>query len=109
VVIQARGDEIHPVILDLIDVVQAQEAEEDRPDQPELPKWSTERMDHYAESFCLLSGSCFRFVQENGTGHAQHCPYLIEWRGRFKDNAGKWHTVEACHGHRADLDAVQRT
>jgi len=42
------------------------------------------------------------------TGHAQHCPYLTEWRGRFKDGAGKWHTVEACGGHRADLDAVQR-
>ena len=24
------------------------------------------------------------------------------------DNAGKWHTVEACRGHRPDLDAVQR-
>ena len=64
---------------------------------------------HYAESFCLTSGSCFRMIQaEDGTGHAQHCPYLIEWRGRFKDNAGKWNTVESCQGHRADLDAVQR-
>jgi hypothetical protein len=49
-----------------------------------------------------------RFVQANGTGHAQHCPYVIESQGRFKDNARKWHTVEACRGHRADLDAVQR-
>ncbi len=66
-------------------------------------------MDHYAEAFCLTSESCFRLIQaEDGTGHAQHCPYLIEWRGRFKDNAGKWHTVEACQGHRADLDSVQR-
>jgi hypothetical protein len=24
------------------------------------------------------------------------------------DGAGKWHTVGACDGHRADLDAVQR-
>ena len=45
---------------------------------------------------------------QDGTGHAQYCPYLTEWRGRFKDAAGKWHTVEACDGHRADLDAVQR-
>jgi hypothetical protein len=29
-----------------------------------------------------------------------------ERRGRFKDNAGKWHTVEAGNGHRADLDSV---
>jgi hypothetical protein len=45
---------------------------------------------------------------EDGTGHAKHCPYLTEWRGRFQDAAGKWHTVEACDGHRADLDAVRR-
>jgi hypothetical protein len=66
-------------------------------------------VDHYAESFCCLAGQCFRMIQaEDGTGHAQHCPYLLEWRGRFKDTAGKWHAVEACDGHRADLDSVQR-
>ena len=66
-------------------------------------------MNHYAEAFCLLSERCFRFIHsEDGTGHAQHCPYITEWRGRFKDAAGKWHTVEACNGHRADLEAVQR-
>jgi hypothetical protein len=43
----------------------------------------------------------------DGTGHAQHCPYVTEWRGRWQDGAGKWHTVEACDGHTADLDAVQ--
>lgn len=65
-------------------------------------------MDHYAESFCCLSEQCFRFVQaENGTGHAQHCPHLTKWRGRFQDAAGKWHSVEACDGHRADLTSVQ--
>jgi hypothetical protein len=40
---------------------------------------------------------------------AQHCPHLMLWRGRFKDGAAKWHTVKACDGHRADLDAVQRS
>jgi hypothetical protein len=45
---------------------------------------------------------------QDGTGHAQHCPYVTEWRGRFKDGTGKWHTIEACDGHRADLDAVRR-
>ncbi len=64
---------------------------------------------HYAESFCCLTGRCFRLIQaEDGTGHAQHCPYIPEWRGRFKDTVGKWHTVESCNGHRADLDSVQR-
>jgi hypothetical protein len=66
-------------------------------------------MDHYAEAFCLLSQRCFRFIHaEDGTGHAQHCPYFPEWRGRFRDNAGKWHAVEACRGHRADLESVRR-
>jgi hypothetical protein len=64
---------------------------------------------HYANAFCLLSQRCFRMIQaEDGTGHAQHCPYATKWRGRFQDAAGKWHTVEACDGHRADLDSVQR-
>ena len=67
------------------------------------------KLAHYAESFCLISGQCFRMIQaEDGTGHAQHCPYPIEWRGRFKDNAGTWHTVEACDGHGDDLDSVVR-
>jgi hypothetical protein len=66
-------------------------------------------MEHYANAFCLLSRQCFRLIQaEDGTGHAQHCPYLTKWRGRFQDAAGKWHTVEACGGHRADLVSVQR-
>jgi hypothetical protein len=45
---------------------------------------------------------------EDGTGHAQNCPYLTEWRGRFKDGAGNCDTVDACDGHRADLNSVQR-
>ena len=36
---------------------------------------------YYAESFCLTSCQGFRMVQAgDGTGHAQHCPYLTEWR-----------------------------
>jgi len=45
---------------------------------------------HYCEAFYLLSERCFRLIlAEDGTGHAQHCPYPPEWRGRFKDRAGK--------------------
>jgi len=63
---------------------------------------------HYAEGFYLTTGQCFRLIQaEDGTGHAQHCPYFREWRGWFRDNAGQWWTVESCDGHRADLDPVQ--
>jgi hypothetical protein len=66
-------------------------------------------VEHYANCFSLQSERCFRMIQaKNGTGHAQHCPYATEWRGRFKDGAGKWHSVKACDGHRADLDSVQR-
>ncbi len=64
---------------------------------------------HYAEAFYLTTGQCFRLIlAEDGTGHAQHCPYITEWRGRFQDGAGKWHTVESCDGHRGDLHAIQR-
>lgn len=45
-------------------------------------------------------------MAEDGTGHAQHCPYLTIWRGRFQGGAGTWHTVEARDGHRADLTSV---
>ncbi len=52
------------------------------------------RLAHYAEAFYLTTGQCFRLIlAEDGTGHAQHCPYITEWRGRFRDNAGKWHTA----------------
>ena len=59
-------------------------------------------MDHYCEAFFLQSQQCFRLI------HSEDCPYLTQWRGRFKDATGKWHTVVSCDGHRADLDAVQR-
>jgi hypothetical protein len=65
-------------------------------------------MDHYATAFSLTPDHCFRLIQAEGTGHALHCTYLMLWRGRSKDGAGKWHTAKACDGHRADLDAVQR-
>lgn len=66
-------------------------------------------MEHYANCFSLQSERCFRMIKVgDGTGDAQHCPYLHEWRGRSQDTVGKWHTAEACNGHRADLDAVQR-
>ena len=65
-------------------------------------------VERYANCFSLLSERCFRMIQaEDGTGHAQHCPYFTEWRGRLKDEAGKWHTVEAGDGHQADLDSAQ--
>ena len=36
------------------------------------------RMEHYAEAFCLTSGQCLRLIRaEDGTVHAQHCPYAV--------------------------------
>ena len=68
-----------------------------------------EQLAHYAESYCVTSGQCFRMIQAlDGTGHAQHCPFLTVWRGRFQDVKGKWWTVESRDGHRADLDSVQK-
>ena len=42
-------------------------------------------INHYAEAFCLLSRRRFRLIHAEGTGHAQHCPYLTDRTGRFKD------------------------
>jgi hypothetical protein len=82
---------------------------EGAPVRPVTPWLYPGSVDHYANFFSLLSERCFERIQaEDGTGHAQHCPYLTEWRGRWKDGTCKWHTVEACDGHRADLDSVQR-
>lgn len=79
-----------------------------RGSQPSLPCRTVSVVEHYAEAFCLLSERCFRMVMAgDGTGHAQRCPYLTKWRGRFQDAAGKGRTVEACDGHRADLISVQ--
>ena len=58
-------------------------------------------IDHYALAFSLLSEQCFRFIQHD-TRLAQHCPYITEWRGRFKD----CHAVEACDGT-GSLDAAR--
>ena len=66
-------------------------------------------MDHYADAFTLDPERCFRMISAgDGTGHARHCPHVTVWRGRFRDGSGTWHTVEACDGHRADLDSVHR-
>ena len=44
--------------------------------------------DHYAYAFTCSSTHCYRMVQENGTGHAEDCPQILGWRGRFQDRSG---------------------
>jgi hypothetical protein len=63
-------------------------------------------IDHYAEAFGLPSQRRFRFIRHE-TGHPRHRPYITEWRGRFRDGSGTWHTFEAWDGHRTDLDALR--
>ena len=46
-------------------------------------------------------------MAEDGTGQAQHCPYATNGRERIQDGAGRWHSVEARDGHRADLTSIQ--
>jgi len=65
-------------------------------------------VEHYANCSTLTSEHGFRLIQaEDGTDHAQRCPYLTEWSGQVRGAAGSWHTVEARYGHRTDL-TVQR-
>ena len=41
------------------------------------------RLADYCEAFNLATEQCFRLIHaEDRTGHAQHCPYITEWRGR---------------------------
>ncbi len=59
-------------------------------------------MAHYAEAF--EPGQCFRFIDDH-SDRAQHCPRPLEWLGRFKDGAGKWHEVDACVEHDEEVSA----
>jgi hypothetical protein len=69
-----------------------------------------DHVDHYAEAFTVIPGQCFRMIQGKAgqQGAPTHCPDPVEYRGNFIDAKGKHHEVEACNGHRADLDAVRR-
>ena len=56
-------------------------------EETDFPLLFVPRLAHYAEAFYLTTGQCFRLIlAEDGTGHAQHCPYITEWRGQFQEN-----------------------
>ena len=63
-------------------------------------------MPHYAEAFSVQPGRCFRFVH-SGVGHAAHCREPVVVTGTFIDNKGRPWTVDACEGHRQELDSIQ--
>jgi hypothetical protein len=67
------------------------------------PPDHTER---YSESFSVQPGHCFRLITRSVSGSRQsrtRCDEPVEYQGRFKDRAGKWHQVESCIDHSGDL------
>jgi hypothetical protein len=59
---------------------------------------------HYAESFMVTPGRCFRLVERlNAHGQPDHCSAPVVWRGTFTDRAGHRHQVDACESHAGDL------
>ena len=67
--------------------------------------------EHYAESFSVQPGHCFRLVTSSAAGSQaspNHCSKLVEFQGRFKDKTGKWHKVESCIDHAGDLTDQKR-
>jgi hypothetical protein len=67
--------------------------------------------EHYAESFSVQPGHCFRLVSSSvagSQGSPTHCDKQVEFQGRFEDKAGKWHKVESCIDHSGDLTDWKR-
>ena len=64
-------------------------------------------MAHYAEAFSVMRDRCFRSVH-SGVGHARHSPEPIVARGTFTffDQKGRRWTVDACEGHREELERI---
>ena len=63
-------------------------------------------VEHYAEAFSIQPGRCFRFVGK-GVGHAAHCREPVVARGTFVDGNGRRWEVDACEGHREELEHVE--
>jgi hypothetical protein len=63
-------------------------------------------MDQCDEAFSVQPGRCFRFVR-SGAGHATHCRGSVVVRGTFIDAKGRQWDVDACQGHREELDSVE--
>jgi len=53
--------------------------------------------------FTVDSGQCFRMVFRRGSAHAMLCPRPVKIRGRIQSGHGRWHEVESCMDHAADL------
>jgi hypothetical protein len=58
-------------------------------------------------SFTIESGRCFRMVRDpepRHQGHTMHCPEPVVARGRFRSEAKKVYTVDACAEHANELE-----
>lgn len=67
--------------------------------------------EHYAKSFSVQPGRCFRLVTSSAVdsqASPNQCANPVEFQGRFKDKAGKWHKVESCIDHAGDLTDRKR-
>jgi len=71
-------------------------------------------LDHserYSESFSVQPGHCFRLITRSVSGNQQspaRSDVPVEYQGRFKHRAGKWHQVESCMDHAGDLTDGKR-
>ena len=67
-------------------------------------------MDHYAESFTITPGHCWRMVHDpelRKIGHTIHCPEPVRSRGVYRTEEGKRFRVESCEGHSEELEGVR--
>jgi hypothetical protein len=59
---------------------------------------------HYAQSFAVMSGRCFRLVNRpDAHGQPHHCAAQVVWHGTFTDRTGRRHQVDSCDEHAGDL------
>ena len=68
-------------------------------------------VEHYADSFSVQPGHCFRLLTSSVAGSQAsptHCDKPVEFQGRFRDRAEKWHKVESCNDHTRDLTDKKR-
>jgi len=63
-------------------------------------------MAHFAESFTLTPGRCFRMVTDpepRRRGQPGHCEAPVVWRGRFRTRSEDIYRVDACAQHGGEL------
>jgi hypothetical protein len=61
---------------------------------------------HYADSFILIPGRCFRMVTDpepRRQGQPTHCDEPVVWRGRFRTRGDDTYRVDACEVHGDEL------